>query len=70
MATKRLSVTVDPELLDEAVRVTGAESQREAIDVALRELVRRRGVKRMVERAGTVELTQSVEDLLEERWEE
>lgn len=67
MATKRMSVTLDPELLDEAVRASGADSKREAIEEALRELVRRRRVERMVERAGSVALERSVEDLLEER---
>lgn len=67
MTTKRLSVTLDEELLDAAVRASGADSKREAIEEALRELVRRRRVERMVERAGAVELERSVEDLLHDR---
>ncbi len=67
MATRRLSVTLDPELLDEAVRVSGARSQREAIETALREMLRRRRRERMARRAGTVALSISVEELLQER---
>ncbi len=37
---KRLSVTLDPTVLDEAMRLTGARSKRETLDKALRELVR------------------------------
>jgi len=67
MATKRLSVAVDPQLLEEAVRVTGASSQREAIETALTELVRRRRLQRMASRGGSVPLTLSVPDLLRDR---
>ena len=66
----RLSVSVDPELLQEAVRVTGAGSKREAIEVALRELVRRRRLEGMAERAGRVELTVTREELRRRREEE
>ena len=70
MSTKRLSVTVDPELLNEAVRLTGARSQREAIEMALDEMVRRRRLERMIRRAGSVPLVISVDDLLSSREEE
>ncbi|MBI4513119.1 MAG: type II toxin-antitoxin system VapB family antitoxin [Gemmatimonadetes bacterium] len=66
----RLSVTVDPELLDEAVHLSGARSKREAIEAALKELVRHRRLERMIARAGKVELALSLEDLLRARVEE
>lgn len=66
----RLSVSVDPELLEEAVRVSGAGSKREAIEIALRELVRRRRLARLAERAGTVDLAITRDDLLKGRAEE
>lgn len=69
LSTKRLSITVDPELLEKAVRVSGASSQREAIETALTELVRRRQIERIAARAGQVPLTMSVDDLLREREE-
>lgn len=67
MGAKRLSVTLDPDLLDEAVRVAGASSKREAIETALAELVRRHRLQRIASRAGSVPLSVSVEDLLRER---
>lgn len=70
MATRRFSVTLDAGLLEEAVRLSGADSQREAIETALSELVRRRRLERMARRAGTVPLTISREELLRGRDEE
>lgn len=67
MATRRLSVALDPDLIDEAVRVSGARSQREAIETALLEMVRRHRRERAAGRAGTVPLTISVDDLLRGR---
>lgn len=67
MASRRLSVTLDPDLIEEAVRVSGASSQREAIETALFEMVRRRRLERAVARAGSVPLTVSVEELMRER---
>jgi metal-responsive CopG/Arc/MetJ family transcriptional regulator len=64
---RRFSVTLDAELLDEAIRVSGADSQREVIEVALREYVRRRNLERMIQRAGSVPLTLTLEDVLRER---
>lgn len=69
MSVRRFSVTLDGELLDEAVRVTGAASQREAIETALEELVRRRRLSALAVRAGRVPLTLSVDDLLRAREE-
>jgi Arc/MetJ family transcription regulator len=67
MGTKRLSVTVDTALVEEAVQVSGAASQREAIDLALRELVRRHRLEQMARRGGAVPLTMSVDDLVRDR---
>ena len=38
----RFSVTVDPELLREAMKLAGVKRKREVIELALREFVRRR----------------------------
>jgi Arc/MetJ family transcription regulator len=64
---KRLSVAVDPELLEEAIRVTGSRSQREAVETALAEVVRRHRLERMAARSGSVELTITLDELLEAR---
>lgn len=67
VTTTRLSVSVDPDLLDEAVRASGADSKREAIEAGLRELVRRHRLEAMIARRGKVPLTISVPELLRER---
>jgi Arc/MetJ family transcription regulator len=69
MSARRFSVTLDSDLLDEAVRITGAGSQREAIETALEELVRRRRLDSLAARAGRVPLTLTVDDLLRNREE-
>lgn len=65
--TRRLSVTVDPDLVREAMALSGAGSQREAIETALLDMVRRHRTERMIERAGSVGLTISVEDVVADR---
>jgi Arc/MetJ family transcription regulator len=63
----RLSVTLDPELIGEAVRLPKARSKRQAIELALKEFVRHRQLKGTIARAGRVPLALSVEDLLKSR---
>ena len=46
----RTNVEIDDQLINEAVRVTGARSKREAIDIALRALVARESVQRALRR--------------------
>jgi len=50
---KRLSVTLDPTVLHEAMRLTGARSKRETLDKALRELVRAERRRLLAESVGT-----------------
>ncbi len=66
----RFSVTLDPRLVDEAVRVCGAQSKREAIETALKDFIRRRRLEKAIARGGKVSLTISVDDLLKRRAEE
>ena len=63
----RLTLTVDPELLDEVRRLTGTRTKREALDLALREFVRRRRLTGIITRGGTVDLAISLDDLLKRR---
>ena len=65
----RFSVTLDPELVQEAVRISGARSKREAIEAALKEFIRRRRLEKAIARGGKVSLTTSVDDLLKRRAE-
>ena len=47
----RTNIVLDPELVNEALHVTGARTMREVVDMALREMVarhRQRGLKALV----------------------
>jgi hypothetical protein len=63
----RLSVTLDPELVEEAVRLSKARSKREGIEAALKEFIRRRRLEGMIARAGRVPLALALRDLLRRR---
>ncbi len=54
----RLSVDVDPELLKEAKELAGVRTKREAIEIALREMILRRRLKDLMglEGSGLVEI--------------
>ncbi len=65
---RRLSVTVDPELIEEAMRLTGARTKREVIETALREFVRNRARAKLREMAGAGLVTWTAEELA--RWRE
>lgn len=59
----RLTVTVDPKLIEEVRRLAKASSKREALEIALREYARR---KRQEELAGLAEsglVTMSLDEL-------
>ncbi|HXK90237.1 MAG TPA: type II toxin-antitoxin system VapB family antitoxin [Thermosynergistes sp.] len=64
----RLSVTVDPELLEEAKQLAKAKNKREAIELALREFVLRWRLKNLAELAGSGLVEMDVEEL--KRWRE
>ncbi len=49
----RFTVTVDPEILEEARRLAKAGSKRETIELALREYVRSQRIKELVSLAGS-----------------
>lgn len=66
----RFSVTLDPGLVEEAVRIAGAHSKREAIETALKDFIRRRRLEKAIARGGKVSLTISIDDLLKRRAEE
>ena len=66
----RFSVTLDPGLVEEAVRISGARSKREAIEAALKEFIRRRRLENAIARGGKVALTLSVNELLRRRAKE
>jgi len=55
MACVRTNVEIDDDLLDQARALAGTKTKRETIDFALRELIRRRQAKDILELFGKVE---------------
>lgn len=49
------NLAIDPALLDEAVAVSGARTKKEAVTIALRELIARRERAKIVEAFGTLD---------------
>jgi Arc/MetJ family transcription regulator len=50
MAVKRSSIRLDTALADEAVKVLGAKSRTDAVDVALREIVALKRFKKLMKK--------------------
>ncbi|MFB3854749.1 MAG: type II toxin-antitoxin system VapB family antitoxin [Vicinamibacterales bacterium] len=50
---KRTNLVLDEQLLEEAVRVSGARTYSRAVDLALRDFVRRARARRILELAGS-----------------
>jgi len=50
---KRFTISVDPELLKEAMRLAGKKRKREVIEFALRELVRKHRLAELRKLAGS-----------------
>ncbi len=63
----RTTLTIDEELLDEAKAVSGAKTKKEAIERALKEFIRKRRSMKLLDLEGKIELSYTVEDLIERR---
>ncbi|MBI4538206.1 MAG: type II toxin-antitoxin system VapB family antitoxin [Gemmatimonadetes bacterium] len=63
MLKARTTVVLDPALLEEARRLSGAKTKREAIERALNELVKRLRREAVALHAGTLELALTQDDL-------
>jgi Arc/MetJ family transcription regulator len=59
----RTTLVIDEQLLKEARQLSGAKTKKEAIEIALREFVRRMRLKKIATHAGKVELVLSQEEL-------
>lgn len=60
---KRLSVAVDPELVEKCRRLARVKTKREAIEVALREYIRARSLEELAGLAGADLVDMSLEEL-------
>jgi Arc/MetJ family transcription regulator len=64
---KRTTVFIDENLLEEAIRLTGAKTRRQVITAGLRELVRMYHRKAFARELGTFDLDLTLEELKELR---
>ena len=59
----KTTVIIDDKLLDEAMRVSGARTKKQAITSGLKELIRGKNLEALRQELGTFDLAISVEDL-------
>jgi Arc/MetJ family transcription regulator len=64
---KRTTVDLDEELIEEAMKASGARTMHEAIERGLRELIRARARASLRERLGKAEIDLSHKELLRRR---
>ena len=63
----RTTLAIKEELLNEVKSLSGAKTKKEAVEKALEEFVRRRKAKKLVELEGKIELSLTLDDLIEQR---
>lgn len=63
----RTTLAIDDALLQEVKDLSGAKTKKDAVEVALSEYVRRKKARRLLELEGKVDLSFSLDDLLERR---
>ncbi len=59
----RMTVVIDESLLDAAMKAAGAKTRRQAIELGLKELVRKKGVAALRAELGTYDLDIDLEEL-------
>jgi Arc/MetJ family transcription regulator len=59
----RTTIDIDANLLDQAMRATGAKSKTEVVDLALAELIRNRERRQLLADLGTFDLGLDLDDL-------
>ena len=59
----KTTVVVDDALLDEAMRVSGSKTKKQAITTGLKELIRRKNQEALRQELGTFDLALSSEEL-------
>ncbi len=65
----RLSVTLDKGLLEEAQSILADKTKREVIEVALKELIRKKRREEAIEHAGKINMDMDLKELLKIREE-
>ena len=59
----KTTVIIDDELLDEAMKASGAKTKKQAITIGLKELIRRKNLEALRQELGTFDLALSLEEL-------
>lgn len=63
----RTTLAIEEKLLEEAKKVSGAKTKKEAVEIALKEFVQRKRSKKLIELEGKIELSFSLPEFLKRR---
>jgi Arc/MetJ family transcription regulator len=63
----RTTIVLNEDLLNEVKTLSGAKSKRDAVEKALEEFVRRRKARKLIALEGKMELSHTLDQLLERR---
>lgn len=63
----RTTLSIKEDLLEEAKKVSGARTKKEAMEMALEEFVKRRKLKKLIELEGKIELSFTLSEFLKRR---
>lgn len=63
----RTTLFINEQLLEEAKKVSGAKTKKEAVEIALEELVRRKKAEKLIELEGKIELSFTLSEFLKRR---
>jgi Arc/MetJ family transcription regulator len=66
-ASMRTTLAIDEKLLDEAKKLSGAKTKREAVEIALHEFVMKKKARKLLDLEGKVELSFNLKELLSRR---
>lgn len=63
----RTTLSIKEDLLEEAKKVSGAKTKKEAVEMALEEFVMRKKSKKLIELEGKIELASTLDEFLKRR---
>ena len=63
----RTTLAIKGKLLEEVKSLSGAKTKKEAVEKALDEFIRRRKAKKLIELEGKMELSLTLDELIEQR---
>jgi Arc/MetJ family transcription regulator len=66
-ASMRTTLAIKKELLEEVKQLANARTNKDAVEKALEEFIRRRKAKKLLDLEGRIELSHSTKELLERR---